>query len=99
MVFIEKDVVEYSPKWMGAIYFSTRIHGLESQRSKQSKDFYSTWSIVKNVKSIINDYLKKGYYRRYTIHVCVLVYISKLLWTNLRLRGGKKHQYWCVWGD
>jgi hypothetical protein len=36
---------------------------------------------------------------KYITQVCVLIYISKLPWTNGRLGGGRKHQYWCGWKD
>jgi hypothetical protein len=36
---MDRDVVDYSPKCMGAIYFSTVICGLESKRLKRSRDF------------------------------------------------------------
>jgi hypothetical protein len=36
---------------------------------------------------------------RYIIQVCVLVCISRLLWTSGRLGGARKHQYQCDWGD
>jgi hypothetical protein len=48
---MEREAVEYSPKWVGAVYFSTTIYGLESQGSTRSMDFYNTWSIAKNFKS------------------------------------------------
>jgi hypothetical protein len=79
----------WSTKWTGAIYFSIAIYGLESQGSKWSRDFYSTWSTIWNLKSKIGNQPRKGYYKRYTIQVCVPVYISKLLWTNARLGGAR----------
>jgi hypothetical protein len=42
MLSMKKDAIEFSPKWVSAIYFLTTICGLELQGSKQSKDFCST---------------------------------------------------------
>jgi hypothetical protein len=92
---MKRDVVDYSPKWVGAVYFSTSIYGLKSKKLRQSRDFYSTLSATKNFKSIINDEPRKGCYKKYTTHVCVLVHVSKLLWINGKLGSGRKHQYWC----
>jgi len=39
---MEKDAIDYSPKWVGAVYFSVAIYGLESKRSRRSKDFCNT---------------------------------------------------------
>jgi len=50
-ISMERDVVNYSPKWMGAIYFLATICGSDLKRSRQSRDFCSTWSIVGNLKS------------------------------------------------
>jgi hypothetical protein len=54
-IYKEKYVIKYSPKWMGAIYFSTAICGSELQGSKWSRDFYNTWLTAKNLKSKIRN--------------------------------------------
>jgi hypothetical protein len=51
----EKYAIEYSPKWMGAVYFLTTICGSKLQASKRSKEFYNTWSTAKNLKSKIGN--------------------------------------------
>ncbi len=43
--------------------------------------------------------MRKGCYKRYITQVCVSFCISKILWTNGRLGGGRKHQYQCGWRD
>jgi hypothetical protein len=42
MISMKRDAVDYSPSYMGVIYFSTIICGLELKRSKWNMDFYST---------------------------------------------------------
>jgi hypothetical protein len=39
---MKKDAIDYSPKWMGVMYFLAAKCGLESKRLKQSKNFYNT---------------------------------------------------------
>jgi hypothetical protein len=92
---MKKDVVDYSPKWMGAIYCPIIIYGLDLKRSRWSRDFCNTLLVTRNLKSKIGDWSKKKCDKRYTTQVCVSMYISKLLWTRGKLRGGKKHQYRC----
>jgi hypothetical protein len=87
----KKNAVDYSPKWMGVVCFLVTIYGLNLKTSRWSKDFYNTWSAIRNFKSRIGHWSKKKCHRKYTTQVCVLVYISKLLWTNGRLGGGRKH--------
>jgi hypothetical protein len=31
MISMERNVVEYLPKWMGVVYFSAAIYGLEAK--------------------------------------------------------------------
>jgi hypothetical protein len=45
----ERNEIDYPPKWVGAIYFSTAICGSKLKRSKHSRDFYNTWSTVRNL--------------------------------------------------
>jgi hypothetical protein len=40
-ISMERDVVNYLPKLVGAVYFSTVIYGSKLKRSKWIKDFYS----------------------------------------------------------
>jgi hypothetical protein len=51
----KRGVVKYSPKWVGAVYFSTTICGSKSKNSRQCKDFYRTWSTAGNLKSIVGE--------------------------------------------
>jgi hypothetical protein len=42
MISMEGDVVDYLSERMDVVYFSTAICGLESKKSKQSRDFCCT---------------------------------------------------------
>jgi hypothetical protein len=62
-VLHERDVVKYSPKWMGAIYFSTTICGFKLQGSKDGVRTFgcnhnqmsqkTCWATAKNSIKII----------------------------------------------
>jgi hypothetical protein len=51
MISTERDVVNYSHKWVGVVYFLAIIYGSKSKISRWSKDFCSTWSIAWILKS------------------------------------------------
>jgi len=55
MISMDRDAIDYSPKWVSAIYVSVIIYGLESKKSRQSKGFYSTWSTAGNLKFKVNE--------------------------------------------
>jgi hypothetical protein len=39
MISMKKDIVDYSPKWVGAIYFSAVICGLDLKDQDRIKTF------------------------------------------------------------
>ncbi len=99
MISMERDVIEYLPKWVGVAYILVTIYGLELKKSRWSRGFCSTWSTVGTLKSRISELSGKLCYKRYTTQACVLVCIFRLLWISRRMGGGRKHQYQCGWGN
>jgi hypothetical protein len=55
MISMEKGVIDYSLKWVGVIFFSIIIRGLKLKKSKWNKDFYNTWSTIRNLKSKVDE--------------------------------------------
>ncbi len=54
-ISMNRNAILYPPEWMGAIYFSIAICSSELKRSGKSKDLCSTWSTIRNFKSIVDE--------------------------------------------
>jgi hypothetical protein len=50
MISMEINEVEYSPKCVVVVYMLAIICSLESQRSRRSRDIYSTYLTIGNLK-------------------------------------------------